>query len=84
MTNDFQFISCHSALAFFILRNDLYYQRLFQGKKILILGVFFSSMDVAILSTKSANAMAVEYPSLKRYWFSDNNVNFSMYLFNLL
>ena len=40
-------------------------------------------MAVAILSTKSVNVMAVEYPSLVPYWLSDNNVNFSMYLFKL-
>ena len=33
-------------------------------------------MAVAILSTKSVNAMAIEHPSLKRYWFSDNNAKF--------
>ena len=58
-------------------------QRLFQALKILILCVFFLSMVFAVLSTKSVNAMTVEYPSLKPYWFLDNSVNFSMYLFNL-
>ena len=43
----------------------------------------FLSMAVAILSIKSVNAMAVEYPSLKPYWFSNNNAIFSVYLFNL-
>ena len=33
-------------------------------------------MAVDILSTRSVNSMAVEYPSLKPYWLSDSNVNF--------
>ena len=40
-------------------------------------------MAVAILSTKSVDVMTVEHSSVMPYWFSDNNVNFSMYLFNL-
>ena len=34
------------------------------------------SMAVSILSTKSVNTMAVEYPSLRPYWFPNNDVNF--------
>ena len=41
------------------------------------------STAVAILSTRSVKAMAVEYPSLWPYWLSDYNLSFSMYLFNL-
>ena len=81
VTNDLQLLLCHNALAFLIIKNDLWYQRLFHGLKILILCVIVLSVAVAILSTKSVNAMADEYPSLNPYWFSDNNVNVSMYLF---
>ena len=45
---------------------------------------YFLPMAVAIFSTKSVNAMAVEYPSQKTYWLSDNNVNFYIYLFKLI
>ena len=39
----------------------------------------FLYMAVAILSTKSVNAMEVEYPSLKQCWLSDSNVHFPIY-----
>ena len=42
------------------------------------------AMAVAILSTRSAKAMAVENPSLRPYFLSDNNLNFSMYLCNVV
>ena len=42
----------------------------------------FLSMAVVVQSSRSDKDMEVEYPSLKPYWLSDNNVTFSMYLSN--